>query len=746
MSVGESCINISEEPEAISITDEQEKENEDNNGFATESRGNVKAYKCKICSKTFCRKYDLERHISLSRNVNEWPYVCEICTRGFGYLDRLRNHRASVHGLDAKPVHCEICNHESVTQDHHRYHIKVKHWRHWSIMKKYHTEDITIQATFETDTNVDENHLFSNEKSDEISKLRIEISENPSFPSERTESNVVGNFSMTSKMDVSPLSQDQESCISIDEESQLVSNVDEKRDGSVSGQCSKNLKKLQKAEFLTDNNRVHTNTCEICYKVFPRKRDLEMHVSDCHSMPVDLPYTCEIFGKNVCYPQRLRGHQASAHGIDVRPIICGMCKHKSITQESLSSRYHMKVKRCREDTSKTENSKDLLFLQVFEDENDYSADEEPSNTLKLSDDLSGKKISFSNRKSDSDGDNNSTKANTVDYFDLSNAIEISLSSQDQEKHTTIPEESESLDRNQKHKENLSDNSPDGSDDQIIEGLLFKERKTEANTREICSKVFMRKRDFDKHNYECHNKPPESPCACDICGKNLYYPKRLRNHRASVHGIEIKPVICEICSHESVTQDHHAYHIKSRHCGQSILNKNGNEDFGNWQVSEANNKVDVNHQFTNKESRGISKLPDDLTRVNVCLSNRKADPLFTEFRKSNKSNAVKVIVSSSFQDQEISTSLTREPIVRDIGEKIRARKNFLAIAQGLFMYLRKQSCRSRLPKSKQILVKSVAKHFGGNAILMSTTLSATIFKLNCLMCVRFMAKICTIEKD
>ena len=237
MSVGESCINISEEPEAISITDEQEKENEDNNGFATESRGNVKAYKCKICSKTFCRKYDLERHISLSRNVNEWPYVCEICTRGFGYLDRLRNHRASVHGLDAKPVHCEICNHESVTQDRHRYHIKVKHWRHWSIMKKYHTEDITIQATFETDTNVDENHLFSNEKSDEISKLRIEISENPSFPSERTESNVVGNFSMTSKMDVSPLSQDQESCMSIDEESQLVSNVDEKRDGSVSGQC-----------------------------------------------------------------------------------------------------------------------------------------------------------------------------------------------------------------------------------------------------------------------------------------------------------------------------------------------------------------------------------------------------------------------------------------------------------------------------------------------------------------------------
>ncbi|ORX97275.1 hypothetical protein K493DRAFT_150666, partial [Basidiobolus meristosporus CBS 931.73] len=49
-----------------------------------------KPYKCGDCTKSFARKYDLDRHSRL--HTGEKPYKCTFCNKGFARVDSRKRH------------------------------------------------------------------------------------------------------------------------------------------------------------------------------------------------------------------------------------------------------------------------------------------------------------------------------------------------------------------------------------------------------------------------------------------------------------------------------------------------------------------------------------------------------------------------------------------------------------------------------------------------------------------------------
>ena len=64
------------------------------------------AYNCKICSKGFIDKFDLEEHKNL--HSGNMPHQCEICGKSFRLKTTLRAHRYKFHVEDLSHV-CKLC-------------------------------------------------------------------------------------------------------------------------------------------------------------------------------------------------------------------------------------------------------------------------------------------------------------------------------------------------------------------------------------------------------------------------------------------------------------------------------------------------------------------------------------------------------------------------------------------------------------------------------------------------------------
>lgn len=56
--------------------------------------GDPKYFDCPLCSKTFAKKNQLQRHART--HTGERPYPCNVCDKSFTRVDALKRHRASV--------------------------------------------------------------------------------------------------------------------------------------------------------------------------------------------------------------------------------------------------------------------------------------------------------------------------------------------------------------------------------------------------------------------------------------------------------------------------------------------------------------------------------------------------------------------------------------------------------------------------------------------------------------------------
>ncbi len=75
-------------------------------GVAGAATGMSKGFKCKICSVTLKRRYDLKRHVA-AVHLNERPYKCDRCVDSFGHRGTLQKHIRTVH-LREKPFICKV--------------------------------------------------------------------------------------------------------------------------------------------------------------------------------------------------------------------------------------------------------------------------------------------------------------------------------------------------------------------------------------------------------------------------------------------------------------------------------------------------------------------------------------------------------------------------------------------------------------------------------------------------------------
>ena len=81
---------------------------------------------------------------------------------------------------------------------------------------------------------------------------------------------------------------------------------------------------------------------------------------------------------------------------------------------------------------------------------------------------------------------------------------------------------------------------------------------------ICSKVFHTFSGFERHNVDKHNSKERIESTCTICEKKVIY---LEQHMKAKHSKQQKPLVCEICLNEVVSnmQKHRKDCIKCRYC-------------------------------------------------------------------------------------------------------------------------------------------------------------------------------------
>ncbi|KAK2705139.1 zinc finger protein 718-like [Artemia franciscana] len=91
--------------------------------------------------------------------------------------------------------------------------------------------------------------------------------------------------------------------------------------------------------------------------------------------------------------------------------------------------------------------------------------------------------------------------------------------------------------------------------------FFNGQKCQGFLEELQSKNVIRKH---------VNKKPQNEYICEVCSYSFSRKTRLRLHRASIHGLDVERIVCEICGNISPTTEHHAYHMRSKHSEQSSI--------------------------------------------------------------------------------------------------------------------------------------------------------------------------------
>ena len=80
-----------------------------------------------------------------------------------------------------------------------------------------------------------------------------------------------------------------------------------------------------------------------------------------------------------------------------------------------------------------------------------------------------------------------------------------------------------------------------------------------------------------------NKKTQSEHICKVCSCSFSTKPALRLHRASIHGLDVERIVCEVCGNISPTIVHHRYHMRSKHSEQSSICQHCGKAFSHKQT-------------------------------------------------------------------------------------------------------------------------------------------------------------------
>ncbi|XP_041973677.1 gastrula zinc finger protein XlCGF57.1-like [Aricia agestis] len=244
----------------------------------------IRPYQCHYCFKSFSRNTNLSKHLRI--HSGHKPHVCPLCPRSFVAKGDLQRHVLVHSGM--KPFACKKCPLTFGRRDKLLKH-EVRHGPSSPEHNNQITQDMVVNV-----------NPFSN---------LLGSSHDNEFELPRVPDHIAGESSFVNQIQKTPSTSGKQVLNSHSKQKSPISNKNKPKNIKCH-QCPKRFSSLD--AYKTHVSVAHIGSrifqCKICFKKFPRKRELDRHVVIHSGMK---PFSCNQCDKNFTKKDKLDRHVAS---------------------------------------------------------------------------------------------------------------------------------------------------------------------------------------------------------------------------------------------------------------------------------------------------------------------------------------------------------------------------------------------------------------------------------------------------
>ncbi|CAH0722409.1 unnamed protein product, partial [Brenthis ino] len=255
----------------------------------------IRPFQCQYCLKSFSRNTNLSKHLRI--HAGHKPHVCPLCPRSFVAKGDLQRHVLVHSGM--KPYACRKCPLTFGRRD-----KLLKHEVRHGPVSPEHKEYENDQNTHDMVVNV---NPFSNLMTSPTQLNPGNTTQPSDYELPRVPDHIAGEGSFLSQMQKTPSTSGKQLQTSPPKTKMPVSNKNKPKNIKCH-QCPKRFSSLD--AYKTHVSIAHIGSrvfqCKICFKKFPRKRELDRHVSIHSGMK---PFSCNQCDKKFTRKDKLDKHE-----------------------------------------------------------------------------------------------------------------------------------------------------------------------------------------------------------------------------------------------------------------------------------------------------------------------------------------------------------------------------------------------------------------------------------------------------